>query len=168
MLQRRASKLLKMYEFAESLADLSTCKRLTVGCVIAPVSCSRVHAIGYNGPARGEGNDSCRDEVAACGCIHAEANAIAKFNPDTASDRHPTILHVTAGCCMLCAGLIVNTGVIQGVVYGSDYRDGLGLLRLKENAVHILRSGELLSLRHQHTNRVVEDWLDAVHERFMI
>lgn len=105
---------------------LSTCRRNKVGCVIVPTDLSRVCAIGYNGPAAGEDDEACRCEEGACGCIHAEANALVKM-------REPGsgfIIISTVSPCEHCAGLIINSKQVDWVLYDRPYRDTGGLARL--------------------------------------
>ena len=124
---RLCSKLLVFHELAASLAALSTCRRAQVGAVVVPPELSEVLAIGYNGPARGRPNDSCRGGEGACGCCHSEANAIAKLG----SGRSDLVLVSTTSPCEHCAGLVANCLRVSHVVYDKPYRDptGLGVLR---------------------------------------
>lgn len=106
------------------LVSLSTCKRLQVAAIIFPTDCSSVCAIGYNGPSRGLPNDSCRNIEGRCGCVHAEANAIAKFNNDISK---PSLLYSTHMPCLSCAGLILNCTNIKGVIWSGEYRNTEGI-----------------------------------------
>lgn len=110
------------------LAQLSTCKRAKVGCVVVPDDLSMVYSIGYNGPPAGEPNDSCTGEQGRCGCVHAEANAVVKLGPVTEA-----VLVCTTAPCLACAGLIVNCRKIHCVVYGLAYRDESGLELLRKH-----------------------------------
>lgn len=123
---RHDQKLRVFVEFAERLATLSTCKRAQVGCIVVTPDFSEVLSIGYNGPPVGRVNDACRDEIGNCGCVHAEANAIAKL-----SDRRDSILICTTGPCESCAGLIANRKTIREVHYVSEYRYTIGLDNLR-------------------------------------
>ncbi len=106
------------------LVSLSTCKRLQVATIIFPTDCSSVYAIGYNGPSRGLPNDSCSNVKGKCGCVHAEINAIAKFNNDIAK---PSLLYCTHTPCRPCASLILNCATIKGVIWSGEYRDSEGI-----------------------------------------
>ena len=112
-------KLEVFWRFAESLAGLSVCKRASVGCTIVDSRMLSVLAIGYNGPPARIENDRCRDVVGGCGCIHAESNALIKLRHVTAK----MVLLTTTFPCEHCAGLIINSSCIFGIVYGVDYRD---------------------------------------------
>lgn len=109
------------HRLARQMAALSTCKRLRVGCAIVSAKLERVMAVGYNGPPAGLPNESCRDEVGACGCVHAEANAISKLEGGFG------VMHVTRSPCAHCAGMIVNSRRVAAVVYGEAYRDPTGV-----------------------------------------
>jgi deoxycytidylate deaminase len=87
---------------------------------------SEVLAVGYNGPPRGSPNDACRGGEGSCGCIHGEANAIAKLS----GTRDGLVLLTTTAPCEHCAGLVVNCMRVGYIVYGRAYRDpaGLGVL----------------------------------------
>lgn len=119
--------------FASDLANLSYCKRLKVGCIILPEDFTEVFSIGYNGPPRGVRNDSCTGLTGDCGCIHAEANAIAKL-----MRRDKSILITTHSPCKQCAGLILNTPSIRTVMYAHAYRDETPLMMLASAGVNVV------------------------------
>lgn len=119
-----------MMNFTESLAGLSTCKRLKVGCAVIPPDLTEVVGIGYNGPAAGEMNDACRSAEGACGCIHAEANALIKVR-----SRAPLIMFTSRSPCEHCAGLILNNRSVAAVLYARPYRDPFGLKRIERAGV---------------------------------
>lgn len=107
---------------AEELSKRSTCARLRVGTVITDHQLENVLAIGYNGNARGLPNRCDSSAPGACGCIHSEMNALVKA-PGSVRDK---VVFVTASPCVLCAKLIVNSGVTH-VYYRRAYRDPTGL-----------------------------------------
>ena len=106
---------------AGSMAALSTCRRLRVGCVVVSPKLQAILAVGYNGPTAGTPNDSCTGIPGACGCVHAEANALVKLGAGAGE------LVVTHSPCSHCAGMIVNSGRVTGVTYGERFRDGGGI-----------------------------------------
>jgi dCMP deaminase len=132
--RRLGQKLSVFVDLAISLASLSTCSRRAVGCVVVPLDLSSVLAIGYNGPPAGEDNDSCDGGIGTCQCIHAEANALVKLR-----DARNSLLITTVSPCLHCAGLIVNSGVIQAVAYVDEYRDLSGLARLQVAGIVTVR-----------------------------
>lgn len=117
---------LPLYEvymrMAEELAKRSTCARLRVGTVITDQRLENVLAIGYNGNARGFPNRCDSATPGACGCIHSEMNALVKA-PGSVKDK---VVFVTASPCVLCAKLMVNSGITH-LFYRKPYRDPTGL-----------------------------------------
>lgn len=131
-MQTRADcKLAVFTQFARDLAGLSTCKRLQVACIVFDSAMTKVLAIGYNGQPAGIPHERCTGSVGACGCIHAEANAIVKLN----TSETGLTLYCTTSPCMQCAGLIINCGRISRVLYSSEYRDDNPLTLLKETGI---------------------------------
>lgn len=121
-------------DFTQNLAGLSQCQRLRVGCTVVRPDLSEVVAIGYNGPPAGLPNDGCRSSAGACGCVHAEANALLKLKVGTPG----LILLATDSPCEHCAGLILNSGGrVRAVAYARAYRDPSGLNRLVEGGVTV-------------------------------
>jgi len=112
---------------AEVYANLSTAKRLQVGCVV--VKDNTIIGIGYNGMPSGwdnvceDENNKTRPEV-----LHAETNAIAKIARSTNSSEDATFF-VTHSPCIDCAKIIHQSG-INSVYYRNTYRseDGLKFL----------------------------------------
>jgi len=128
---RIQQKLRVWSNLAIDLASLSVCRRLRVGCVILPSDLSQVVSIGYNGPAVGEPDTACLDAEGNCGCIHAEANAIAKL----ATPERDCLMVSTDSPCPHCAGLIINCRRIGGLFYLREYRDTSGLLRVQRAGI---------------------------------
>jgi dCMP deaminase len=106
---------------AEELAKRSTCSRLQVGTVVTDASLENVLAIGYNGNARGLPNRCDSTVPGQCGCIHSEVNALIKA-PGAVKDK---VVFVTNSPCVMCAKLIINSGVTH-VFYRHAYRDPSG------------------------------------------
>ncbi len=141
---RLVSKLKVFTDLTTSLASLSTCKRpgSNLGCVVIPQDMSEVVAIGYNGPAAGEGPSCCKgqDAVGSCGCIHAEANAVAKMH----TRQTGLVMIATFSPCELCAGLVINTRRVDFFLYHSVYRDRSGLDRLDRAGITTCSVGAAL------------------------
>lgn len=136
-MERYLRKIRALCSLGKPLSELSTCKRLQVGAIIFPVDCSAVYAIGYNGPSRGLLNDSCDEEaVGHCGCVHAEANAVVKFNNDVAK---PSLLYSTHLPCLACSAMILNCTNIVGVVWKEIYRDDAGYKLLLTGGLNVLK-----------------------------
>lgn len=117
-------------ELAINLARRSECGRLKVGCVIASADGRRVFGVGYNGqPAKSA--RKCLGPDAApgtCGCVHAEANAIANAEMRRGDAK---VVLVTTMPCAACATLLVNVGGVERVRWDHEYRlsDGAEILR---------------------------------------
>lgn len=81
-------------------------------------------AIGYNGPAVGEDDETaCRETAGSCGCVHAEANALIKLR----GSESGLILACTESPCEACAKLILNSDRISRVAWLAEYRDVAGV-----------------------------------------
>jgi dCMP deaminase len=117
---------------AEQTAQLSTARKLKVGCVI--VRDNRILSIGYNGTPSGWSNE-CETEihhhelgmstlVTKPEVLHAEANALMKLCQSTESSKSATIF-VTHFPCIECAKLIYQAGISQ-VYYINEYNASKG------------------------------------------
>jgi dCMP deaminase len=106
-------------DLAKTLAQRSTCHRLSVGTVITSTDYRKVLAVGYNGNATGLHNGCDRDEPGNCGCLHSEENAV--INCD--APRHiEKVVFVTHLPCVACAKRLINLGNVKAVFYGQEYR----------------------------------------------
>jgi deoxycytidylate deaminase len=123
---RLEQKIRLFSDFTGKLTELSTCRRLKVGCIILPLDLSTMLSIGYNGLPAGENNSTCDGAEGHCPCVHAEANALIKLR-----DFRDCLLISSVSPCRHCAGLIVNSGVVRAVGYLDEYRDQSGLDRLR-------------------------------------
>ena len=135
---------------AEVYAELSSARRLHVGCVI--VKNDTIIGIGYNGMPSGWDNN-CENEVyiddfhiemtTKPEVIHAEANALLFAKRDLSF----CTLYSTLMPCSRCAAMIIQSG-IKRVVYLSDthmnYAQNFGLssLMFTEANVHCFKLGE--------------------------
>lgn len=130
-----------MMRVARLMARRATCNRLRVGCVIADARLTAIYSIGYNGNYRG-GPNACdhADRPGACGCLHAEDNALVKLR----TEERGLVLFTTVSPCTACAKRIVNQGNVETVWYGEphrDLRDGLAVLEAGGVGVRVLGSG---------------------------
>lgn len=105
-------------EIAQIVATRSTCQRNGVGVIITNWEGTTIVSMGYNGNARGMLNMCDTQEPGACGCIHAETNALIKA-PYNAG---PLVLYSTVSPCAACAKLILNSQVVR-VVFRQKYRN---------------------------------------------
>lgn len=119
---------------AEVYAQLSSAKRLQVGCVI--VKNDTIIGIGYNGMPSGWTN-VCEDEsfTTKPEVLHAESNALAKVAKSTNSSEGANMF-VTHAPCLQCAKLIHQAGIIS-VFYREAYRDTSGVEFLKKCGVYV-------------------------------
>ena len=122
---------------AEVYSQLSSARRMKVGCVI--VKNDTIIGIGYNGMPSGWTNDCEYDYVNDIGelilktkaeVLHAESNALAKVARSTNSCDGAS-LFVTHAPCLDCAKLIYQAGIIE-VYYHHPYRDNAGIDFLKK------------------------------------
>jgi dCMP deaminase len=128
---------------AKSYAELSSAKRLQVGCVI--VKDNTIIGIGYNGMPSGWDNNceelieqhedggqvlKTRPEV-----LHAETNAIAKVARSTNSTDGADMI-CTHAPCLDCAKLIHQAG-IKRFYFRSHYRSEEGLKFLNKCEIEV-------------------------------
>ncbi|MFA5341605.1 MAG: cytidine/deoxycytidylate deaminase family protein [Clostridia bacterium] len=127
----------------------STCLRRKVGAVI--VKDKRILATGYNGAPVGcrhcEETGCLRQKLNVpsgerhelCRAIHAEQNAIVQAAKAGISIDNATI-YVSAQPCVICAKLIINSG-IKKIVFEGDYPDELSKELLDESGIELVRYG---------------------------
>jgi dCMP deaminase len=114
---------------AHVVAARSNCIRRQVAAVI--VKDRRIISTGYNGTPRGLKNcfeggcERCNSAVESgeklteCICCHAEENSIVQAAYHGISVKDAT-LYTTFSPCLLCAKMIINSGIIE-VVYHKEY-----------------------------------------------
>ena len=128
---------------AEVYAELSSAKRLQVGCVI--VKNNTIIGIGYNGMPSGWDNNCEMVKhtdftgtvvtVSKPEILHSETNAIAKVAKSTNSTEGATMF-VTHAPCLDCAKLIYQSG-INSVYYRNSYRNDDGIDFLKKCEIEV-------------------------------
>jgi dCMP deaminase len=152
---------------ASVYAELSTARRLHVGCVI--VKDNTIIGIGYNGMPSGWDNNCeetlyvLKDECyktpewmitngyteTAHGwtrltskpeVLHAESNAIAKVSRSTNSSDGATMF-ITHAPCLECAKMIYQSG-IKEVYYKNAYRSDSGINFLKKCEIKVIQCEE--------------------------
>lgn len=114
------------------MAKRSSCRRLSVGAIITSEDHRQVLAVGYNGNYSGGPNGCDSDEPGACGCIHAEANAIINC---TAPRSQKKIAYLTDSPCLACTKMLVNLGGVEQVFYAREYRISEHLRILSESGI---------------------------------
>jgi len=123
-------------DMAGVMAQLSTCKRRSVGCLLLD-SNYRIVGSGYNGAPSGAPH--CKDipcpfvnepHGSTCNSIHAEANAIRQCQN---VDSIHTVC-TTSFPCFECFKLIANTGAYQ-IIYRDDYKASYDLVHQLNNTL---------------------------------
>ena len=104
-------------------AKESYCKRNKVGAVLARNG--RILATGYNGSLSGMPNVCEEGDSTAPHIVHAEQNVIS-FSAKSGIPTQGCDLYVTVSPCIMCAKLIVQSG-IKRVIYDHRYRDDSGI-----------------------------------------
>ena len=136
---------------AEVYSQLSSAKRLQVGCVV--VKDNTIIGIGYNGMPAGWTND-CEEVVdvdpsdprydfnnftkelkTKPEVMHAETNSLAKIARSTNSSDGAA-LFVTHAPCLECAKLIYQAG-INSVYYRNTYRSTDGIEFLEKCNINV-------------------------------
>ncbi len=123
-------------DVAHRAAQRSVAERLQVGAVI--VSVDHVNAVGYNGTPAGWDND-CEDAdgLTKPEVIHAEMNALAKFQNSGLSPKGSTMF-ITHAPCIECSKAMFLAGV-RAVYYAKDYRSMTGPEFLRKAKIDVIK-----------------------------
>ncbi|WNN12274.1 hypothetical protein MA9V2_025 [Chryseobacterium phage MA9V-2] len=122
--RRVDSKINAFVNIAQQIASLSTSSRLKVGCIVFKKDFSKIAAIGYNGsypnaPIYEEtGTEEESLEPGMSGFVHAEINAVTKFNGHSPEKY---IVLVTHSPCAHCTKVLVNAG-FRDIFWIDEYR----------------------------------------------
>ncbi|MCH5142547.1 MAG: dCMP deaminase family protein [Clostridiales bacterium] len=144
----------RFMEMAELIGTWSSCCRENrhIGAVI--VKNKRVIATGYNGAP--QGIPSCVDKKEClrqkleipsgtkhelCYGVHAEQNAIIQA-ARVGSSVDGCTLYCTHQPCIICAKMIINSGISR-VVYKEGYPDNFSLQLFEEAGVKLEKTGEI-------------------------
>jgi tRNA(Arg) A34 adenosine deaminase TadA len=107
------------------------CKRMSVGSVVLEINYKdnliTHHRIAVNGPT---GRNKCSGIRGRCGCGHAEMKALSSYLRVVRRNgtRGLTFLLTTYTPCTSCANLIVESGVIDVVLYEANCGGGNTIL----------------------------------------
>jgi len=136
----------RFMEMARLVSTWASCNRRSIGAVI--VKDKRVLTTGYNGAPAGiktcvEKGECPRQKMGIpsgqrhelCYAVHAEQNAIIQAAKLGISIEGAT-LYCTHQPCILCAKMIVNSGISR-VVYGEGYPDEFSLAIFEEAGVQV-------------------------------
>jgi len=157
-LTRIKETLLQECEIVTSLAESKTrCKRKGVGCQL-----TRFHERGmlalpavYNGPAHED--LKCTGEIGNCGCMHSEPQAIIDCLKRP-YNNYKFILLCTYSPCTNCANIIINSGIVEGVVYDiltEHDKRGDEILRKFMPVVTIE------DIRNGHVDAILSSWINS-------
>ncbi len=134
-------------DIVELVKTRSTCLRRQVGALI--VKDKRILATGYNGAPSGCAHclqTGClRQELSIpsgqrhelCRASHAEQNAIVQAAYWGTSIKGGT-MYVTHQPCVLCAKLIINSG-LDKIIFKGDYPDEISMKLLQEAEIRVVR-----------------------------
>jgi len=130
-------------DLVQRIALESYCVRLQVGALIEKDG--NIISFGFNGTAKGRPN-VCEIEVdgqliSLDEVLHAESNAITKACKSPISTEGAT-LYCTHSCCVHCAKLIVQSGIVR-FVYLEDYRDSNGVKFLQDCGIEVIKANKL-------------------------
>lgn len=130
---------------AEVYSQLSSARRLQVGCVV--VKDNTIIGIGYNGMPSGWDNN-CEEEIkwpngdikfltTKPEVLHAETNALAKIARSTNSSDGASMF-ITHAPCIDCAKLVYQSG-IKSVYYRNSYKNTDGIDFLNKCKVEVFQ-----------------------------
>jgi len=134
------------------IAQQSTCLRKKVAAVFTDADLLRVLCFGYNGNVSGGPNQCDSLDEGACGCTHAEINALTK----SISSLDGSTCFVTLSPCLACAKVLVNRGV-KRVIYYETYRNAAGITLLKQFGVKVEKFENLSEQTYSENSTLVED-----------
>ncbi|MBR2029332.1 MAG: dCMP deaminase family protein [Clostridia bacterium] len=144
----------RFMDMAKLVSTWSSCyqQNRQVGAVI--VKDKRIITTGYNGAPSGV--VSCKDKgeclrrklniasgthAELCYAVHAEQNAIVQAGRLNVNIKD-AIMYVTHQPCVICAKLIINSG-IKKVIYNEGYPDEFSLQLLNEAGVEVVKFADL-------------------------
>ncbi len=125
-------------QFAEIIAQRSTCKRLQVGTVITSSDYRKVLAVGYNGNATGLANSCDSEEPGNCGCLHSEENAVINCDAPRLTEKLVFVTHLP---CSMCAKRLINLGNVNRILYKNEYRKRDALQLLQQANIEVRQFG---------------------------
>lgn len=139
-----------MLDIASLISSQSPCTRAKVGSLIFREDRKTILSTGFNGQARKSmlklcGGDCCqRDqqgipsgERIEIGCIHAEVNAISNAACEGIALEGSSMI-VTAPPCLVCAKLIVQSGIKKVYFTSGDRWTHSGLAFLELNSIQLI------------------------------
>lgn len=144
----KARQILRELALAQSDAELQqVCRRKAVGCAVVElcgitgVFVPWTHA--HNGPSR-QGHE-CTNVVGNCGCSHSEPRAMLdiKALSATAKGKPKLVLLCEYAPCTNCANIVLDSGMICGLVYRRETQHDQRGLEYLRSAMPCLSVAEL-------------------------
>jgi len=128
----------KYMQIACSIGELSSAKRLQVGCVVVDEETHEPISWGYNGTPEGWDN-VCEDEnnKTKPEVRHAEHNTISKITKSTRSSEN-SVMFLSHAPCIACATWIESCG-IKKVYYQQKYGTDEGLIYLTKAGIEVIK-----------------------------
>ena len=120
-------------QFDRIISERSYDSRHKVGAIIVSDDNTQVLAVGYNGNYSGGPNEAESLEPGKSGFIHAEINALLKFDYNFHKKKK---MYVTLSPCVMCSKAIINAGISE-VIYCDEYRDLSGVELLAANGLKV-------------------------------
>jgi dCMP deaminase len=120
-------------DFAQNISKRSYDPRFQVGAVVVTEDNCQVLAVGYNGNYSGGPNEAESETPGESGMLHAEINALIKFDYNNPKKKK---LYLTLSPCRMCAKAIVNAGIDE-VIFRERYRDMSGTKILQERGIKV-------------------------------
>jgi dCMP deaminase len=125
---------------AKEISRRSCDEKLKVCAIIVPEDNTGILSVGYNGDIKGGTNRRESLEPGKSAFVHAEANALLKFDYNFHKKKH---MYVTHSPCIECARLIINADISR-VVYNEPFRDLSGLDLLKRVGIEVYTIDEAI------------------------
>ena len=145
---QRPSKEQYYMQIARAVSMRSNCIRRQIGAIV--VVDDRIVATGYNGTPRGrkncfeggcprcsnaQGEALTGQNLGECLCVHAEENCIVASAYHGGIRLRDGVIYTMMSPCLICAKLILNSG-ISAVIYEQIYPIN-GLSLLLESGVYV-------------------------------
>ncbi len=104
----------ELKRITEAAARRTKCKRKGVGCGLYNLYEGRNELVVemFNGPTRS--GFQCTNVIGACGCIHSEPRCLMRAM--TLGYQSGLIMFCTYSPCVPCANMIIESGLVAGVV----------------------------------------------------
>lgn len=149
--------LIHELNFVTAEATNSTdCLRKGVGCSLTRGR--EVLARSYNGPSRM--THDCTNVVGGCGCSHSEPRVIMKAmrTTDIGIYGGRTVMICTYSPCTNCANIILDSGVVCGIVWRIDTQHDMRGAEILRSDIQVLKMEELRFLIENYQQLAEDRW----------